>query len=220
MNLMRFIAAGLLLMSIDSLYAMTPAGIMHSYTDCKTKNVITIIEKKLDEMNDNAWDDYRKFAMQFHGRNPDEECEANSKLNNSFDQLRFRFEHAGLEGVDTKDFDLPEHKEDCLVSAFYDGDKVVGIGIVELVDQRATSVYTLADFKTYDPVMLLSEFIFFFRMKFPQAKSFVKSAPKARVDFQVLLQQLGFKQVSDELDHCIRRDRRANSVVFEFVFSS
>lgn len=210
MNLVRLIAAIILMTSGMQVHALK-----QEFMDTKANHLIRIQEVKIKDLSDDWWNAAQEFAILFHGRKPEENCEANIKLRASFDQLKYRFEHAGQEGVDPKGFALPASKEDCLFSAIYDGGNIIGFGILELVGPRVTSCYTLANYKDYDPVIMLSEFNKFLKRKFPEAKSFVKSAPKSGQTFHTLLVHLGFKQVANELDHCIRGDRREDSIVFE-----
>lgn len=218
MNLLRFIFAGLLMTSASVVYGMQAPALQQEFFDTKTAHSIIIKEINLDNLSDDWWNAAQEFAILFHERKPEEVCEANTKLRASFGQLKYRFEHAGQEGLDPKGFSLPASKEDCLFSVIYDGDAIIGFGILELVDTRVTSCYTLVNYKDYDPVIMLSEFNKLLKKKYPEAKSFVKSAPKSSKTFHSLLVHLGFKQVTNELDHCIRGDRREDSIVFELEF--
>ena len=198
MNVSRSIAACLLLVSMNSLYAM-----QKEFVDDKSGRTITICEIEHEDLDPSWWETALRFTMSFHNRNIEEDNEANRRTKESYRQAQERFE---------------KNPDMCLFSVIYDRQKMVGIGLVELIGDTIISCFTQADFKTYNSTKFMSEFKLFLKEKFSSAQSFAISAPKQNLLLQGLLKNLGFQETSDDKQHPIREWRLEDSQAFQSFF--
>jgi hypothetical protein len=166
-----------------------------------------IVIAQIEQANDQHWVEAQAFTIASHGESQRE------SLLEEYERARAIFD---------------KNPQECLFLMFYDGERLIGIGIVQLIEGEwgveggevdfISSFFTTVLFAEYNLKQFFENYFQVLRGHFPTAESFVITASKDRPDRGALLLNLGFTQTSDELCNKIRKNMVDKLHVYQFTF--